>query len=81
MIEGFFQITTAVGIIGLAIVWQADSLMSMFTLNPEQKKGLRQHQRSAVKSTMVLLVLGPLYTTAGGMMGLPLADCVNLAPW
>jgi hypothetical protein len=25
MIEGFFQITTALGIVGLAVVWQADS--------------------------------------------------------
>jgi len=25
MIEGFFQLTTTLGIVGLAIVWQADS--------------------------------------------------------
>lgn len=81
MIEGFFQITTALGIIGLAVVWQADSLIDMFTLNPEQKKGLKRHKRSAMKSTVILVVLGPLYTVAGSMMGLPLAQCVDLAPW
>jgi hypothetical protein len=81
MIEGFFQLTTALGIVGLAIVWQADSLIEVFTLNPEQKKGLKRHKRSAMKSTVVLVVLGPLYTVAGSMMGLPLAQCVDLVPW
>lgn len=81
IIEGFFQLTTAIGIIGLAIVWQADSLIELFTLNPDQKKGLKRHKRSAMKSTVVLVVLGPLYTVAGSMMGLPLAQCVDLVPW
>lgn len=81
MIEGFFQLTTGLGIVGLAVVWQADSLIEMFTLNPEQKKGLKRHKRSAMKSTVVLVVLGPLYTVAGSMMGLPLAQCVDLVPW
>lgn len=81
MIEGFFQLTTALGIVGLAVVWQADSLIEMFTLNPDQKKGLKQHKRSAMKSTVVLVILGPLYTVAGSMMGLPLAQCVDLVPW
>ncbi|MDB2239181.1 hypothetical protein [Halorubrum ezzemoulense] len=81
MIEGFFQLTTALGIVGLAIVWQADSLIEMFTLNPEQKKGLKRHKRSAMKSAVVLVVLGPLYTVAGSIMGLPLAECVDLVPW
>jgi len=81
MIEGFFQLTTGLGIVGLAVVWQADSLIEMFTINPEQKKGLKRHKRSAMKSTVVLVVLGPLYTVAGSMMGLPLAQCVDLVPW
>ena len=81
MIEGFFQLTTALGIDGLAVVWQADSLIEMFTITPEQKKGLKRHKRSAMKSAVVLVALGPLYTVAGSMMGLPLAECVNLAPW
>ncbi|MFC6723489.1 hypothetical protein ACFQE1_03610 [Halobium palmae] len=81
MIEGFFQLTTGLGIVGLAVVWQADSLIEMFTLNPEQKKGLKHHKRSAMKSAVVLVVLGPLYTVAGSMMGLPLAECVDLVPW
>ncbi|RLM63684.1 hypothetical protein [Halorubrum sp. Atlit-26R] len=81
MIEGFFQLTTGLGIVGLAVVWQADSLIEMFTLNPDQKKGLKQHKRSAMKSAVVLVVLGPLYTVAGAMMGLPLAQCVDLVPW
>ncbi|AWB28436.1 hypothetical protein [Halococcoides cellulosivorans] len=81
MIEGFFQITTALGIMGLVIVWQADSLMEMFTFNPEQKKGLKRHKRSAMKSAVILLVLGPLYSVAGEIMGLPLAECIDLVPW
>jgi len=81
MIEGFFQLTTGLGIVGLAVVWQADSLVEMFTLNPEQKKGLKRHKRSAMKSAVILVILGPLYTVAGSMMGLPLAQCVDLVPW
>jgi hypothetical protein len=81
MIEGFFQLTTALGIVGLAIVWQADSLIEMFTLSPDQKKGLKRHKRSAMKSAVVLVVLGPLYTVAGSMMSLPLAECLDLVPW
>ncbi|WP_368408801.1 hypothetical protein [Haloarchaeobius amylolyticus] len=81
MIEGFFQLTTGLGIVGLAVVWQADSLIEMFTLNPDQKKGLKRHKRSAMKSAVVLVILGPLYTVAGSMMGLPLAQCVDLVPW
>ena len=81
MIEGFFQLTTGLGIVGLAVVWQADSLIEMFTLDPEQKKGLKRHKRSAMKSAVVLVILGPLYTVAGAIMGLPLAQCVDLVPW
>jgi hypothetical protein len=81
MIEGFFQLTTGLGIVGLAVVWQADSLIEMFTLNPEQKKGLKRHKRSAMKSAVILVILGPLYTVSGSMMGLPLAQCVDLVPW
>jgi hypothetical protein len=53
----------------------------MFTLNPEQKKAIKRHKRSALKSAVILISLGPLYTVAGSMMGLPLAGCVNLVPW
>ncbi|MFC7205272.1 hypothetical protein ACFQJC_17315 [Haloferax namakaokahaiae] len=81
MIEGFFQITTALGIIGLVVVWQADSLAEVFTMSHDQKKSLKRHKRSALKSGLILSILGPLYTVAGGMMGLPLAECVDLAPW
>ena len=81
MIEGFFQITTGLGLMGLVVVWQADSLVDMFTLNRDQKEALKRHKRGALKSAATLVVLGPLYTVAGSMMSLPLADCVNLSPW
>ena len=81
MISGFFQITTALGIMGLVVVWQADSLVEMFTMNIEQKKSLKQHKRTAMKSAVILVILGPLYTVAGAAMGLPLAECVDLVPW
>lgn len=81
MIEGFFQLTIGIGIIGLAVVWQADSLLEMFTLDPKQKQSLKAHKRSALKSAVVLVALGPLYTVAGSTMGLPLAECVDLVPW
>ena len=81
MISGFFQLTTGLGILGLVVVWQADSLAEMFTMNPEQRKGFKRHKRTALKSAIILLVLGPLYTVAGSVMGLPLAECVDLVPW
>jgi hypothetical protein len=81
MIEGFFQLTTGLGIVGLVTIWQADSLMEMFVMNLEKKKGLEHHKRSSLKSAAVLVVLGPLYTVAGTTMGLPLAECINLVPW
>jgi len=38
MIGGFFQLTTGLGIVGLAVVWQADSLIEMFTLNQTRRR-------------------------------------------
>lgn len=81
MISGFFQITTALGILGLVVVWQADSLVEMFTMNVEQRKDLKHHKRMALKSAVILVILGPLYTVGGAAMGLPLAECVNFVPW
>ena len=81
MIEGFVQITTTLGIIGLLVVWQADSLMEMFTLSREQKMSIKEHKRGAMKSAGTLVVLGPLFTVAGSSMGLPIAECVDLVPF
>lgn len=81
MIEGFIQITTALGIMGLLVVWQADSLMEMFTLNREQKASIKQHKRGALRSAATLVVLGPLFTVAGSAMDLPIAQCVDLIPF
>ena len=81
MISGFFQLTTAVGLMGLVVVWQADSLIELFAMRREQREGLKRHKRTALRSAVVLLVLGPLYTVAGSVMNLPLAACVDLVPW
>jgi hypothetical protein len=34
-----------------------------------------------MNSAVMLAALGPLYTVAGSMMNLPLAQCVDLALW
>lgn len=81
MIEGFFQLSVGIGMLGLAVVWQADSLLEMVKLDQEGKRRLRDHRRSALKSAVVLVALGPLYTVAGSTMGLPLAECIDLVPW
>lgn len=81
IIEGFFQLTTAIGIMGLVLVWQVDTVIEMFRPAPEQREAVRRHKRTAAKSAGIVTVLGPLYTVAGSIMGLPLATCVNLAPW
>jgi len=81
MIEGFVQITTGLGIMGLLVVWQADALMEMFTLGREQKAKLKQHKRGAGRSALTLVVLGPLFTVGGSAMQLPIAQCVDLIPF
>jgi hypothetical protein len=81
MIEGFVQLTTGLGVMGLLVVWQADSLLEMFTLSQEQQASLKQHKRSAMKSASTLILLGPLFTLAGSMMDLPIATCVDLIPF
>lgn len=81
MIEGFVQITTGLGIMGLLVVWQADSLMQMFQLGREQKAQLKEHKRGAIRSATTLLVLPPLFTVGSSAMGLPIAQCVDLVPF
>lgn len=81
MIEGFVQITTGLGIMGLLVVWQAESLMEMFTFNPKKKTNFKRHKQSAMKSAGVLVLLGPLFTIAGSAMNLPIAECVTLMPF
>lgn len=80
MISGFFQLTTGIGLVGVVVVWQANALSEMFTLDRDQREGLKQYRRRAFKSALVLVILGPLYSVAGAMMGLPLASCVDLTP-
>ncbi|WP_345775623.1 hypothetical protein [Haloferax sp. Q22] len=80
MISGFFQLTTTVGLIGLVVVWQGNSLSEIFTLSPDQREKIKRHKRTALKSTLTLVLLGPLYTVAGSTMGLPLATCIDLVP-
>lgn len=80
MISGFFQLTTGIGLIGVVVVWQANSLAEMFTLDRDHREGLKRYRRRALKSAVVLVILGPLYSVGGTMMGLPLASCVDLTP-
>jgi hypothetical protein len=81
MIEGFVQLTTGLGVMGLFVAWQSDSLMEIFTLNREQKASFKQHKRTALKSAATLVLLGPLFTVAGSSMDLPIAQCVDLIPF
>jgi hypothetical protein len=81
MIEGFLQITVGLGIMGLLVVWQADSLMSMFKIGRDAQMELKQHRRTAGKSAVTLVVLGPLFAVAGSAMELPVAQCVDLIPF
>jgi len=81
MVEGFVQITTGLGIMGLLVVWQSDALLSMFTFGREQKAKLKEHKQDAMRSAATLVVLGPLFTVGGSAMGLPIAQCVDLIPF
>lgn len=81
MIEGSIQLTTALGLMGLLVVWQADELAEMFTFAPEQKKRLKGHKLNAMKSAAVLVLLGRVFTVAGEVMDLPVAQCVGLIPF
>lgn len=81
MVEGFVQITTGLGIMGLLVVWQSDALLSMFTFGREQKAKIKEHKRNATRSAATLVVLGPLFTVGGSAMGLLIAQCVDLIPF
>lgn len=81
MIEGFVQVTTGLGIMGLLVVWQAESLTEMFTSNRERKKAIKDHKMTALKSAATLVVLGPLFSVAGAAMNIPIAQCVDLIPF
>lgn len=81
MVEGFFQITTTVGILGFAVVLQIDTLIEIFNPPPETRQKLKRHKLAAAKSAGLLTLIGPLYAVAGPLMGLPLAPCLNLVPW
>lgn len=81
LINNFFQLSVSLGLLGLIVVWQADSLAEMFTLSPEHRERLKRHKRAALKSALILLLIGPLYSLLGSSMGLPLADCITLVPW
>ena len=65
MIEGFVQITTALGVMGLLVVWQGDSLMEMFTMSHKQQANFKEHKFKALKSAAVLVLLGPIFTLLG----------------
>jgi hypothetical protein len=81
MIEGVIRLTTGLGVMGLLVVWQSDSLMEIFTFSPEQRTFFKQHKRRALKSTATLVLLGPSFALAGSTMGLPIAQCVDLIPF
>jgi hypothetical protein len=81
MIEGFLQMTTGLGLMGLLVMWQADAVVSMFTVSQEQQRRLKYHRWKTLKSAGVLVLLGPLFTLAGAEMGLPIANCVSLIPF
>lgn len=81
MIEGFIQLTTAFGLVGLIVVWQADELAEMVAFDSDRRERLKRHKRTATKSAAVLVVLGPLFTIAGTVMELPIAQCVDLVPF
>lgn len=80
MISGFFQLTTGIGLIGVVVVWQANALAEMFTFNPDQREIIKRYRQRALKSGVILVILGPLYSVGGSMMGLPLASCIDLTP-
>jgi hypothetical protein len=81
MIEGFLQLTTALGLMGLLVVWQGESIAEMFTLSRDQLAKIKQHKITALKSAVILVVLGPLFALAGTTMDLPVAQCVDLTPF
>ena len=81
MIEGFLQLTTALGLMGLLVVWQGESVAEMFTLSRDQLSRIKQHKITALKSAVILVLLGPLFALAGTTMDLPVAQCVDLTPF
>lgn len=71
----FMELTTILGLVGLVAVWQMDTLAELLTMNPRQKRNLKQHKRSSAKSGVVLLVLGPVFSVFIRMMDVGLGSC------
>jgi len=81
MIEGFVQITVGLGIMGLFVVWQVETVVELFTIDREDLKRFKRHKRRAAKSSVTLVAIGPLFVVAGSAMNLPIAECVDLIPF
>lgn len=84
IVNGFFQLTTALGLVGVVLLWQGDALANLFTLSPKQKRGLKRRKSSAMKGALVLLLLGPMIFALDQVIpggGLPLGGCANVFSW
>jgi hypothetical protein len=80
-VQGFFKITTALGLVGVGIIWQFDALAGLLSLSPQRKKELKEHRREALGSGATLLLIGPLFTFANNAMSLGLrTNCLDLIP-
>lgn len=81
IVEGWVKLTAGLGLMGMIGAWQGDALAEMVANTPESRKKLKRHKRSVGKSGLTLIVLGPVATIAGQLMGLPITQCVNLVPF
>lgn len=81
VIEGFIQVTTALGLLGLLVVWQADAITENLVIGIEGKRRITQQKLRTAKTSAALVFLGTLCILASQTMHLPLAHCIDPVPF
>jgi undecaprenyl pyrophosphate phosphatase UppP len=81
LIEGAILLIVGVGVMTAVVVYFADTLLQMLTIDPPDRGLIKTHKRTVYKSTALLVIAGPLLTVMGPTLGLPFAECVDLIPF
>lgn len=81
LIEGFIQLTTALGLLGLLAVWQADTITDRLVIGIEGQRRLTQQKLRTAKRSATLVILGTLLILASQLNHLLITHCTNPVPF
>lgn len=81
MIEGAIRLMTGLGVVGFIAAYQANRLVDILPLRPDQQKKLKQQRRKMMGAAGSVLMIGPMYEIGAQAMNLPIPQCITLIPW